>query len=216
MSGKTTNRPTDWKLVAQLFWSFFKIGPVTFGGGYAMIPLIEQEVVGRRRWMKEEEIADVLAVSQSAPGAVAINSATFIGYKMAGVKGAVAAMLGIQLPTFCIVVAMCLAFLSIRDNQLVDAAFAGIRPAVVALIVYAGFRVGRNAVFDWTTRLLMLGSVAFLMMVPVNPVLVIVLGALFGILAVELKRRLGIGVELAKSTSPGYDPEEGYMYGDGI
>ena len=77
----------EWKVLFQLFWTFFKISPVTFGGGFAMMPLIEKEVVEKRKWLKSEDVTDVFALSQSVPGAVAINSATFIGHRIGGIKG---------------------------------------------------------------------------------------------------------------------------------
>src|SRR4051812_20212818 len=96
----------QWKMLFQLFWTFFKIAPVTFGGGFAMIPLIEKEVVEKRKWLKSEDVTDVFALSQSVPGAVAINSATFIGQRIGGIKGAIAAMIGVSLPTFLIVLTL--------------------------------------------------------------------------------------------------------------
>lgn len=90
----------DMKLLGQIFISFLKIGPVTFGGGYAMIPLIEREVVKNKQWLKIEDVSDVFALAESVPGAIAINSATFIGHRIAGIRGAICAMLGVLLPLF--------------------------------------------------------------------------------------------------------------------
>ena len=93
-----------------------KMGPVSFGGGYALIPVIEREVVEKRKWLQAEEVTDIVAVSGSVPGAIAINSATFIGYRIAGVMGAIAAMLGILLPTLCIVAGLSICYLQLKDN----------------------------------------------------------------------------------------------------
>lgn len=119
---------SQWLLILDIFFTFLKIGPVTFGGGYAMIPLIEREVVIRKKWVDGSDVTDVFAVAESVPGAIAINSATFIGYRIAGFGGAIAAMAGVMLPTFCIVVMLSLSFLAVKDHPKVEAAFEGIRP----------------------------------------------------------------------------------------
>ena len=107
---------SEWKLLLQIFWTFFKISPVTFGGGFAMMPLIEKEVVEKKKWLKNEDVTDVFALSQSVPGAVAVNSATFIGHRIGGVKGAMAAMIGVSLPTFLIVLALGISYFFIQGH----------------------------------------------------------------------------------------------------
>lgn len=204
---------TNWKLLWRIFVSFLKIGPVTFGGGYAMIPLIEREIVTNRKWIREEDIADIFAVSESIPGAIAINSATFVGYRVAGVKGAVAALLGVLLPTFLIVLGLCIAFLQVRDNPKIVAAFHGIRPAVVALIVYAAIKIGHTAVIDKTTLVTVVVAAAFLMVFHLHPVAVIAGGALIGILLVKVKESMGHSGMLDRDQQ---NPSYGYMFGDGI
>ncbi len=118
-----------------LFWSFLKIGLFTFGGGYAMIPLIRREVIDRRGWIAEREFLDLLTLAQSAPGPISLNTSVFVGYKMRGYTGAVASILGVVVPPFVIILLIALLFADIRHNPVVDAAFKGMRPAVVALIV---------------------------------------------------------------------------------
>lgn len=186
----------DRKLLWQIFLSFFKIGPVTFGGGYAMIPLIEREVVSRRKWVKVEDVTDVFAVSESVPGAIAINSATFIGYRIAGVRGAIAAMTGVLLPTFLIVIGLSISFLYFKDHPKMVAAFVGIRPAIVALIAFAGYKIGKMAVIDKTTLTLVVVTVLLLLVVHLHPVLIIVSGAAVGILLVVIKGKLGYTIKL--------------------
>ena len=122
-------------LLLQLFWSFLKIGSFTFGGGYAMIPLIRREVTDRRRWIADREFLDLLTLAQSSPGPIALNTSVFVGYKMHGYAGAIVALLGIVVPAFTIILLVALCFADIRTNPVVDAAFKGMRPAVVALIV---------------------------------------------------------------------------------
>ena len=119
----------------KIFWSFLKIGAFTFGGGYAMIPLIQHEVIHRRRWIEERNFLDLLTLAQTAPGPIALNTAVFVGYKRCGYLGALSAIMGVILPSFLVILVVAIFFASIRDNAYVDAAFKGMRPAVVALIV---------------------------------------------------------------------------------
>ena len=123
------------KKLWEIFWSFSKIGLFTFGGGYAMIPLIQQEVIDRRRWIPESEFLDLLTLAQSVPGPIAVNTAVFVGYKRAGLRGAAASLLGVVVPSFTIILLIAVCFAGIRQNPYVDAAFKGMRPAVVALII---------------------------------------------------------------------------------
>lgn len=123
------------RALVEIFWSFLKIGAFTFGGGYAMIPLIQHEVINRRMWLSEREFGDLLTLAQAAPGPISLNTAVFVGYKQRGYSGALAAVLGVVLPSFFIILAVALFFAGMRDNHWVDAAFRGMRPAVVALIV---------------------------------------------------------------------------------
>lgn len=118
-----------------IFLSFFKIGLFTFGGGYAMLPLIERELIAKRKWIEQKEFLDLLTLAQSVPGPIAVNTSVFVGYKVRGFGGAVAALLGAVLPSFVIILAIALFFADIRQNPVVDAAFKGMRPAVVALII---------------------------------------------------------------------------------
>ena len=122
-------------MLFRLFATFFKIGLFTFGGGYAMIPLIQREVIERRKWIDEKDFLDMLVLAQSTPGPIAVNTAVFVGYKMAGTLGAIAATLGTVLPSFIVILLLALFFAEVRDNRYVDAAFRAMRPAVVALIV---------------------------------------------------------------------------------
>lgn len=201
--------------LAQLFWSFFKIGPVTFGGGYAMIPVFHKEVVERRGWLEEGEVADIFAIAQSTPGAIGVNAPIFVGYRVAGIRGALAALAGILLPTVLIVLMLCAAFLLVQGQPKLVAAFMGIRPVVVALIVYAGIRVSRTAVKDTATLVLAAGSLGVLWATGMNPVYVLVLGMCAGVGLAYLKLRL-LGVDVL-ATPEGQQPYiEDYFMGDGI
>ena len=137
-----------------IFLSFFKIGLFTFGGGYAMLPLIERELIAKRKWIEQKEFLDLLTLAQSVPGPIAVNTSVFVGYKVRGFGGAVAALLGCLLPSFAIILAIALFFSDIRQNPVIDAAFKGMRPAVVALIIGPVISLARG--MHWT----MLGVIA--------------------------------------------------------
>lgn len=164
----------------QLFISFLKIGAFTFGGGYAMVPLIEREVIDKKGWVKREDFLDLLTIAQSAPGPIALNTAVFVGYRISGLKGALSALMGIVLPSFTIILLVALFFADIRDNVVVDAAFKAMRPAVVALIVapIVGLAKGMN---HWLW--IVAGVTALLIWYfGVSPVYVLVAGAAAGLL----------------------------------
>ena len=127
----------NFKKALKLFLVFFKIGAFTFGGGYAMVPIIQSEVAEKRGWIKNEDILDILAISESTPGPIAINSATFVGYQVAGVFGSVMATLGVVLPSLIIISIVSYFFKQFLEFKVVKYAFLGIRAGVLALIVKA-------------------------------------------------------------------------------
>ncbi|WP_280139583.1 chromate transporter [Natronincola ferrireducens] len=161
---------------------FFKIGLFTFGGGYAMIPLIEKEMIANKAWVKEEEIIDIFAVSQSIPGAIAINSSTFIGYKIAGIPGALAATAGVVIPSFIIITIIATFFSRFQNNPIVQAAFIGIRSAVVALILMAVIKIGKSSIKDRLTALITVLAVILVILINVHAIFVIIGGAAAGII----------------------------------
>lgn len=122
-------------MLLKLFTTFFKIGLFSFGGGFAMIPLIQREVIERHKWIDEKDFLDMLVLAQSTPGPIAVNTSVFVGYKVAGAVGAIMATLGTVLPSFMVILLLALFFAEVRENRYVDAAFRAMRPAVVALIV---------------------------------------------------------------------------------
>lgn len=122
-------------MLFKLFITFFKIGLFTFGGGYAMIPIIQREIIDRRGWVRKEDFLELLTVAQTAPGPISLNSAVFVGYKVAGFWGAVCSVLGVVVPSFTVILIIAMFFSTIRENEYVDAAFKAMRPAVVALIL---------------------------------------------------------------------------------
>lgn len=128
----------------KLFWTYIKIGTFTIGGGYAMLPLIEREVVDKHHWIDEQEFLDMIALAQAAPGLIAVNSAIFIGWRIYKWRGLLATILGAVLPSFIIILLIAILFRDIRQYPVVEAVFKGIRPAVVALIAAAVIRMIYN------------------------------------------------------------------------
>ena len=129
------------KTILELFLTLFKIGLFTFGGGYAMLALLESELVSKKEWIEKDEFLDMVAIAESTPGPIAINSATYIGYKRAGVLGAAAATLGVVLPSFMIIYVISLFLDAFLSFQLVAYAFRGIQAGVVYLILSAGIKM---------------------------------------------------------------------------
>ena len=186
-----TSRPD---ILWQLFATFFKIGAFTFGGGWAMISIIQREIVDNHRWIAKEDFLDLLAVAQSLPGILAVNIAVSVGDKIRGLAGSVAAALGTILPSFLII--LCIAiFLTpelITSNPTLSAIFKGIRPAVVALIIAPVVTSAKAARIGWKTVWIpVVGALLIWSKWPVvsNPILIIVLGGLCGWLQLRHVRR---------------------------
>jgi chromate transporter len=166
----------------ELFWSFFKLSPVSFGGGFAMIPILESEIVQKRQWIEKEKIVDIFSLAQSAPGAIAVNSAIFVGYQVAGIYGAIAAMLGMVIPTFIIILIMASIFITFQENHHIAAVLDGIRPVIVALIASAAYRMKSEALVDKFCYIVCIVCILVLMFSSINIVWVIIGGALSGFL----------------------------------
>ncbi|MDE5644216.1 MAG: chromate transporter [Muribaculaceae bacterium] len=171
----------------QLFVSFLKIGAFTFGGGWAMISIIEREIVERHNWIEKDDFLDLLAIAQSLPGILAVNIATSVGDKLRGMKGGIVAAAGTILPSFLIILAIAI-FLTpdmIKNNRVISSIFMGIRPAVVALIIAPVITSARAAGLTWKTVWIPL-AVALLISLDLgfvsNPILYIILGGAGGFL----------------------------------
>jgi chromate transporter len=162
------------------FRTFFKIGLFTLGGGYAMIPLIEEEVVNKKQWVSKEEFLDLIAIAQSCPGVFAINISIFIGYKLRKIRGAIATSFGTALPSFLIILAIAMFFRHFEDNPVVAAMFRGIRPAVVALIAVPTFNLARSAKISWTNCWIPIGGALLIWLLGVSPIYIILLAGLGG------------------------------------
>ena len=169
-------------MLLKLFIAFFKIGAFTFGGGYAMLPIIEKEVVDKNQWLTKEEFLDMLAVVQSLPGPIAINSSVYVGYKIAKFWGALACALGAALPSFIIILLAAIVFTDIQDNPTIEKIFKGIRPAVVALIVIPVIFMAKTAKITWKTVWIPVAVAVVVAYLGLSPAYVIILAALGGIL----------------------------------
>lgn len=175
----------------RLFSTFFKIGFFTIGGGYAMIPLMQESIVEKNRWMEKTEFLDLIAISQSCPGVFAINMAIFVGYKQLKVKGAVAACLGAAMPSFLIILPIAIFFTQFKDLPAVKSVFAGIRPAVVALIAVPTFRLAKSANITWKTAWVPILSALAIWLLGFSPIYIIMIAGVAG--ALSAKRFWGLG-----------------------
>lgn len=173
----------------NIFFTFFKIGLFTFGGGYAMIPLIHFYAVDKFKWLEEEEFIDIIAIAESTPGPIAINSATYIGYKKYGVKGSVAATLGVALPSLFIIMLISYFLMGYKDNQWVEYAFIGIRVGVTVLIINAGIRIYNKTDKTWFSYLILLFGLFMAMFDVISLVFVILIAGIIGVLSVALTKR---------------------------
>ena len=167
-------------MLFELIKTFFKIGIFTLGGGYAMIPLIEEEVVNKHKWVSKEEMLDLIAIAQSCPGVFAINIATFIGYKLRKTSGAIATALGTALPSFLIILAIAMFFSQFKDNPVIASIFRGIRPAVVALIAVPTFRLAQRAKITWTNCWIPIACALAIWGLGVSPIYIILLAGIGG------------------------------------
>ena len=174
-----------------LFLTFLKIGAFTFGGGYAMIPIIEKEMVEKHKWIKSEDILDIFAIAESTPGPIAINSATFIGYKIGGVFGSFCATFGVVLPSFTIISIISLVLREFSDIKALQYAFNGIRAGVIALIIKALVSMYKKAPKGLFSYILMGASFIIAAFTNINVIYIIIGCALAGLFnSLVIKRRV--------------------------
>ncbi|MBQ8656560.1 MAG: chromate transporter [Prevotella sp.] len=166
----------------ELFTTFFKIGMFTLGGGYAMIPIIEEEVVNKHHWVSKEDMLDLIAIAQSCPGVFAINISIFIGYRLRKTPGAIVAALGTALPSFLIILAIAIFFHQFEDNKVIAAMFRGIRPAVVALIAVPTLNLAKSAKLNRYTLWIPVVSALLIWLLGVSPIWIIIAAAIGGYL----------------------------------
>ena len=172
----------------KVFATFFKIGAFTFGGGYAMIPLIQREAVDKHGWVTEDDILDIIAIAESTPGPIAINSATFVGYRACGVLGSVAATLGVVLPSFAIIFAISFVLRQFQELKAVQYAFQGIRAGVLALLCKALWGMYKKNKKNWASYIVMAGSFVLTAVVDVSVLPVLIGCAVFGLVTARLMK----------------------------
>lgn len=199
---KMTVTDARWRRLWDLFYTFARISALVIGGGYAILPVIEQEFVNRKKWIKAEDIVDVMAIVQSVPGIIAINAAVFIGYRVAGAAGALAAGIGSVLPPFVVISAIAAGLAQWRDQLWLNNAFTGVRAAVCALILLAAIRLGRQILqgrFAW----FMAGiSLVAIVLLRINAVWLIVGSGLAGIVYYRRQLRLAATAAAEKDNTP--------------
>ena len=173
----------------QLLWSFFQIGILTFGGGYAMLPMLQREVVDKHGWATEDELLDFYAIGQCTPGVIAVNTASFIGYKRKKIPGAIIATIGIVLPSLLIISIIAALLQNFAEYPVVQHAFGGIRAAVAVLVLNSVIKLFRSGVKSAAAVGIFLAAFAAVALFDVSPVLVVLVAILFGFLQGAVLRR---------------------------
>ena len=180
------------KELMNLFWSFCRIGGLTFGGGYAMLPMLQKEVVETHKWATEQELLDYYAVGQATPGVIAVNTATFIGYKEKGILGAIFATSGVVFPSLAIIMSIAGFIDSFSDSNIVQHAFSGIRVAVGVLILNALVNLVKGSVKDILGIILFVATFIISIVFNISVVYIVVASALIGIISDFINRKRGI------------------------
>lgn len=166
----------------DIFLTFARVGGLTFGGGYAMLPILQKEVVEKRGWVSEADVMDYYAISQCMPGIIAVNTSLFIGHKIKGARGSVMAALGVVFPSLVIIMIIAAFISSFAHLPVVQNAFAGIRVCVFVLIVNAIMKLGKKSVTDWVSGAICLAVLLLSFLTDVSPVLLVVASGLAGVL----------------------------------
>lgn len=164
----------------NLFVSFFKIGAFSFGGGYAMIPLIQKEIINRHGYLTLEQFTDIIAIAEMTPGPIAVNSATFVGYRVAGVLGSAVSTFGVVLPSFIVILIIASFFVRFQNHPAVQAVFRGVRPVVIALISVAAVFIGKLSLLDIKSVFIALAVFAAVTKTKLHPVLIIMAAGVMG------------------------------------
>lgn len=172
----------------QIFMTFLRIGAFTIGGGWAMIPLIEREVVDSRKWINKEEFLDAITLVQILPGVIAINTAVFVGYRIRGFKGSLVAVLGSALPSFFIILGIAVFFTRFQENETVIAIFKGIRPVVISLIFIPMLTTAKASKINRFNAIIPVAAALCIWLLGLSPVYLVIAGALGGILYLQNKK----------------------------
>lgn len=170
------------EILLNLFFTFLKIGAFSFGGGYAMLPFIEREVITNNAWLTTNEFMDIIAISQMTPGPVSINSATFIGYKLSGVIGSISATFGVVITSFLLVSIVSKTMEKFKESEILKGALTAMKPVLVALIVKAFLNLAGEVYLEW--RSIVLGGVIAIALFykKVNPLVLIAVSAILGLI----------------------------------
>ena len=177
------------KELLDIFTASFKVGLMTFGGGYAMLPILQREVVETRKWVTEEEVLDYYAIGQCLPGIIMVNTMIFIGQKRRGTLGGIAAALGTVCPALIIITIIAAVLSGFAEAPVVKSAFAGIRVCVCVLILNAVVKLWKKSVVDWKTLIIFIAVFACSVFFSVSPVIYVIAAALAGIIVKELGAR---------------------------
>jgi len=178
------------KKLIDLFFIFLKIGTFTIGGGYAMIPLIEKEIVDKKGWIDREDFVDMLALAQSSPGPIAVNTAIFVGYEVAGFPGSIIAVFGSIVTVFLIMVIIAMYFIGAQNSPVIEKIFKGIRPAVVALIAAPVIRMGKDANINRKTIIIPIAAIILIVYFKISAIYIILFSAIGGLIFGWFRRKI--------------------------
>ncbi len=175
------------KKLLTLFFTFAKIGSITFGGGLTMLPLLTREIVEKRKWATEEQLLDYYAVGQCTPGIIAVNTATFIGYYQAGVLGGIIATVGMVTPSIIIIVAVAALLQQFMEYQIVASALMGIRAVVCALLSHTVITLARKSLVDVVTVVLFILGLILCFVFDITPIIIVIVGGVLGVMIGKIK-----------------------------
>ena len=177
------------KTLIDLFFTFCRIGGLTFGGGYAMLPMIQKEIVEEKKWATEEEVLDYYAVGQCTPGIIAVNTATFIGYKAQGIIGAIVATLGVVFPSLIIITIIAALLKNFASYAIIQHAFSGIRVVVIALIISAILKLAKTSIKNYITLIIAILAFISVAFVNLSPIYIVVVAACVGLISKLIRGR---------------------------
>lgn len=170
----------------KLFWTFLKIGAFSFGGGYAMLPLIEEEIVNTQHWLTSTEFVDIIAISQMSPGPIAVNAATFVGFRYYGVVGSIVATFGVVFPSFLLVTTLARVIIKYKSSYFMEGFFTGIRPAVIGLIAAACVSLFQTSIVDLKALMIAIVVLGILYKTKLHPISVIMLSGILGVIVYSI------------------------------
>ena len=189
---------TDFKLLGQLYWAFLRIGGLTFGGGLTMLPMLKYELVEKKNWISEDELLDCYAIGQCTPGIIAVNTATFVGYKKSGVAGGIAATAGMVTPSLVIITLLAVFLENFMDNVWLQHALMGVRGIVCALMLNTVLNLARKSLTDVFTCVICGIVLVLCLLTEIPTILIVVVSALTGILAERIRRKKDKGTSESK------------------